>query len=126
MYGHNFGGGRGNVTLQAEYNHEQRVFGSDIPWYRHADGFVVSDVDAGLLPSQHNSDGFPDRVFVRDIRSSTISAYGLVPCHPADGRIWCRTKCTLWHGTRGHERRPLNHRRDGRDERGGVYVYLSL
>ena len=61
---------QGQHHLQGEYNHEQRVFGSDIPWLRHNDGFIVSDVDAGLLASQHNSDGFPDRIFVRDIRSS--------------------------------------------------------
>ena len=34
MAGKNFAGGRGNVTVQAEYNHEQRVFGSDLPWLR--------------------------------------------------------------------------------------------
>ncbi len=79
MFGHNFAGGKGNITLQGEYNHEQRVFASDIPWLRSVDGFIVSDVDAGLTPSQHGSDGFPDRVFVRDIRSSTISRFGLVP-----------------------------------------------
>jgi TonB dependent receptor. len=91
MYGHNFGGGRGNITLQGEYNHDQRVFGSDIPWYRQADGFVVSDVDAGLLPNQHNSDGFPDRIFVQDIRSSTISAFGLVPISQQQSVAPCGT-----------------------------------
>jgi len=79
MWGKNFNGGKGNITLQGEYAHDQRVFASDIPWLRENDGFVVSDVDGGLLPSQHGSDGFPDRVFVRDLRSSTISLYGLVP-----------------------------------------------
>jgi outer membrane receptor protein involved in Fe transport len=79
MWGKNFNEGRGNITLQAEYNHDERVFASDIPWLRSQNGFVVSDVDAGLAPSQHGSDSFPDRVFVRDIRSSTISRFGLVP-----------------------------------------------
>src|SRR4051794_19766888 len=78
MAGKNFGGGRGNITVQAEYNHEQRVFGSDIPWLRRVDGFIVSDVDTGLAGSQHNSDGFPDNIFVRDIRSATISPFGMV------------------------------------------------
>lgn len=79
MWGKNFAGGKGNITLQGEYAHDQRVFASDIPWDREVDGFVVSDVDGGLAPSQHGSDGFPDRVFVHDIRSSTISRFGLVP-----------------------------------------------
>jgi outer membrane receptor protein involved in Fe transport len=79
MWGRNFNDGKGNITLQGEYAHDQRVFASDIPWLRRNDGFIVSDVDTGLAPSQHGSDGFPDRVFVRDIRSSTISPFGLVP-----------------------------------------------
>jgi outer membrane receptor protein involved in Fe transport len=79
MAGKNFGGGRGNVTVQAEYNHEDRIFGSDLPWLRRVDGFIVSDVDTGLAANQHGSDGFPDRVFVQDIRSATISRFGLVP-----------------------------------------------
>lgn len=78
MWGKNFNGGKGNITLQGEYNHDQRVFVSDVPWYRENDGFIVSDVDSGLLPSQHGSDGFPDRIFVRDIRSATASPFGMV------------------------------------------------
>ena len=79
LFGKNFDDGRGNVTLHAEYNHENRVFASDIPWLRQQNGFAVVDVDAGLPPSLHNSDGVPDRAFVRDIRSSTINRFGLVP-----------------------------------------------
>jgi outer membrane receptor protein involved in Fe transport len=79
MWGRNFNDGKGNITLQGEYAHDQRVFASDVPWLRTQNLFVVSDVDGGLLPSQHGSDGFPDRVFVRDVRSSTISPFGLVP-----------------------------------------------
>src|SRR6476661_3232459 len=60
MAGKNFADGRGNITLQAEYNHEKRVFGSDIPWLRQVNGFIVSDVDVfpGIADA-HNSDGFP-------------------------------------------------------------------
>src|SRR5205814_7303214 len=83
MAGKNFGGGRGNITLQAEYNHESRIFASDLPWLRRQDGFIVSDVDTGLAPSQHGSDAFPDRIFVTDIRSATISRFGLVPIQQA-------------------------------------------
>jgi outer membrane receptor protein involved in Fe transport len=83
MAGKNFAGGRGNITLQAEYNHEQRIFASDLPWLRQQNGFIVSDVDTGLAPSQHGSDSFPDRIFVTDIRSATISRFGLVPIQQA-------------------------------------------
>ncbi len=79
MFGRDFAGGKGNITLQGEYTRDNRVFGSEIPWFRSADLFVVSDVDAGLSASAHNSDGFPDRVLLRDVRSSTISEFGLVP-----------------------------------------------
>src|SRR5437868_7467916 len=79
MAGKNFGGGRGNITLQAEYNHESRIFASDLPWLRRQDGFIVSDVDAfpPSVTNAHGNDFFPDRVFVTDIRSATISRFGL-------------------------------------------------
>jgi outer membrane receptor protein involved in Fe transport len=83
MAGKNFGGGKGNITLQAEYNHEQRIFGSDLPWLRRQDGFIVSDVDAFTAANAHGTDSFPDRVFVQDIRSATISRFGLVPIQEA-------------------------------------------
>jgi outer membrane receptor protein involved in Fe transport len=77
LAGHNFAGGRGNITIDAEYTHENRVFASDVPWYRSQNLYITTDVDTGGLPN--GSDGFPDRVFVNDIRSSTVSIYGLVP-----------------------------------------------
>ena len=55
MAGKNFGDGRGNVTVQGEYNHDNRVFGSEIPWFRQQDLFVVSDVDGGLSGPRPNS-----------------------------------------------------------------------
>lgn len=91
MAGKNFGDGRGNVTVQAEYTHEDRIFGSDLPWLRRVDGFIVSDVDAGLAASQHGSDAFPDRVFVTDIRSATISRFGLVPIQEGSNNAICGT-----------------------------------
>jgi outer membrane receptor protein involved in Fe transport len=77
MAGHNFDGGKGNITVQGEYSHQNRVFGSDVPWLRRLDGTAVVDVDTNGLPE--NSDGFPDRIFVRDIRLSTTSLYGMIP-----------------------------------------------
>lgn len=73
MYGKNFAGGRGNITVQGEYSNQERLFGSQIPQYRTVNGFVVVDTD----PS--GSDGIPDRVFLRDVRSATINRFGLVP-----------------------------------------------
>jgi len=78
IFGHNFGGGKGNITLSAEYTHQDRVFGSQIPWLAHdVTQLAVVDVDPGGLPN--GSDGFPDRVIVHDVRQATISLYGLVP-----------------------------------------------
>ncbi|MFM5894047.1 MAG: TonB-dependent receptor domain-containing protein, partial [Novosphingobium sp.] len=77
MAGKNFADGRGNVTVHAEYAHSERVYAADVPWFRQADGFATVDVDSGGLPN--GSDGFPDAVFVRDIRSATIHRWGLVP-----------------------------------------------
>lgn len=80
MYGMNFADGRGNVTVHAEYAHSDRVFGSDIPFLQRVDGFLLVDTDTGacgLTPaagcSPGGSDGFPDRVFFRDIRLANIN-----------------------------------------------------
>jgi outer membrane receptor protein involved in Fe transport len=97
MYGMNFGEGAGNITVHGEYARQERVFASDIPWFRQNDGFVGIDADTtacnGLgLPTppattclQNGSDGFPDAVFFRDIRGSTIHFNGLIPIAQAQG-----------------------------------------
>jgi outer membrane receptor protein involved in Fe transport len=77
MVGRNFLDNRANVTLHGEYARQGRVFGSDIPELRQQNGFLVVDVDTPGLPN--GSDGFPDRVFFRDIRSASINRFGLVP-----------------------------------------------
>lgn len=75
--GKNFADGRGNLTAAVEYSKQDRLFGSQVPYFRQANGFVTNDVDgAGLA---NGSDGIPDLVFGRDIRSSTIARFGLVP-----------------------------------------------
>jgi outer membrane receptor protein involved in Fe transport len=77
MYGQNFGGDRGNITLHGEFAHQSRIFGNQIPSFRRVDSLGVVDVDtAGLA---NGSDGFPDRIFIRDIRSASINRFGLVP-----------------------------------------------
>ena len=47
MWGTNFGDNRGNVTLHAEYAHQDRVFASDIPFLRSVEG--------ERLPSESNT-----------------------------------------------------------------------
>ena len=77
LYGKNFGDGRGNVTIHAEYANQDRIYGSDIDSFRRVDGLGVIDVDpAGLVSS---SDGFPDRAFFTDFRTASIHRFGLVP-----------------------------------------------
>ena len=78
MVGRNFMDNRANVTLHGEYARQERVFGSDIPSFRQQDGFGVIDADggAGIV---NGGDGFPDRIFLRDIRSASIHYNGLVP-----------------------------------------------
>lgn len=77
MYGHNFADDRANVTVHGEFANQERVFGSDIPWLRRQDNFLVVDVDPAGLPQ--GSDNVADRTFFRDLRSASIHRFGLVP-----------------------------------------------
>jgi hypothetical protein len=54
---------------------QERV--SQLPWLRQVNGFAVVDVDPSGLPN--GSDGFPDSIFLRDIRSASINRFGLIP-----------------------------------------------
>ena len=78
MFGQNFAGGRGNITLHAEYANSDRVFASDVPAFRRNQNYAVIDADggAGLV---NGGDGVIDRAFFTDIRSTTIHYAGLVP-----------------------------------------------
>lgn len=73
MFGRNFADGRGNITLHGEFSHQDRVFGSDIPAFHSVDAFVTADIDTA------GSDFVPDAVFARDVRSTTINRFGLIP-----------------------------------------------
>lgn len=77
MTGRNFADGKGNITLHGEYSRQERVFASDVPAFRQQDGLFTVDADTGGLPN--GSDGFPDAIFLRDVRSGTINPYGLIP-----------------------------------------------
>jgi outer membrane receptor protein involved in Fe transport len=87
MAGKNFSEGRGNITIQGEYARQERIYASDIPIFRRADGFATVDTDsAGLISG---SDGFPDAVFFRDIRSGTTNRFGLVSVPQQQGAGRC-------------------------------------
>lgn len=90
MAGKNFADGRGNVTVHAEYSHQDRVYGSEVSWLRNSqDGFLVTDVDtAGLA---QGSDGFPDRAYFRNISSASIYYNGLVPIAQPTTNAKCGT-----------------------------------
>ncbi|WP_341711094.1 TonB-dependent receptor domain-containing protein [Erythrobacter sp.] len=83
--GKNFADGRGNVTIAAEYSKQERIYASDIPEARLNNGFYRVDVD----PSGSSSNGIPDSVFARDIRSATISRRGLVAFPQSAPRAEC-------------------------------------
>ncbi|HSI18684.1 MAG TPA: TonB-dependent receptor [Sphingomonas sp.] len=89
MAGHNFADGRGNITISGQYSHQERVFASDVPWLQTNNGVFAVDTDSGGLPN--GSDGFPDAVFVRDVRSATINPYGLIPVQQQPGIAACGT-----------------------------------
>jgi outer membrane receptor protein involved in Fe transport len=78
MVGTNFGDGRGNFTVHAEYARTDRVFASDVDAFRRNDNFAVIDADggAGIV---NGGDGFIDRNFFTNISSTTINYNGLVP-----------------------------------------------
>src|SRR5437868_9713257 len=94
MYGLNFNDGAGNITLHGEYSRQERIFASDIPWFRTQNGFFTVDSDAStaLNPLVNGSDGFPDAIFIRDVRSVTINPRGLVPIvQPTGAGALCGT-----------------------------------
>ncbi|NYD92182.1 TonB-dependent receptor domain-containing protein [Sphingomonas melonis] len=98
MAGKTFADGRANITLHGEYSHQQRVFGSDIPWFRRVDGLGLVDVDPSL---PNGSDGFPDRTFLRDMRSAAINRFGLVPITQPGANAQCGTGIGTTNGAPG-------------------------
>ncbi|AUW59699.1 TonB-dependent receptor [Sphingobium sp. SCG-1] len=80
LAGTNFSDGRGNIAVNLEYAQQSKFFASGRRKLRQNDGLVVVDSDTGA-----SSDGNPDRVFLRDIRSTTISLGGLTNIPSATG-----------------------------------------
>jgi outer membrane receptor protein involved in Fe transport len=76
MVGKNFGDGRGNITLHAEYARQDRVFTSDVPYLRTVEGLGIVDSDPG--GTVNGSDGNPDQIYFRNITNRNGSRYGTV------------------------------------------------
>ena len=75
LAGKNFAENRGNIAVNLEYAHQTDYYGSD-RHLRNQDGFVL--VDSDPAGSVNGSDGVPDRIFMRDIRSATFANGGMV------------------------------------------------
>lgn len=75
LAGTNFADGRGNIAVNLEYARQSKYFSSGRKQLRQNNGFVVVDTDPAGSPN--GSDGNPDRVFLRDLRSTTIALGGL-------------------------------------------------
>ncbi len=87
VWGKNFADGRGNITLSAEYNHQNRVYAADVPWLDRVDSLLTTDIDpAGLT---QGSDGTFDRTYFTDVRLANIHVNGLVPITQGSARAGC-------------------------------------
>jgi outer membrane receptor protein involved in Fe transport len=72
LAGTNFADGRGNIAVNLEYAHQSDYYAGNRKRLRQVDNFVIVDTDPA------GSDGTPDRVFLRDIRSTTNSLGGFL------------------------------------------------
>ena len=76
LIGKNFADGRGNVALNVEYARQDDAFASGRKWLREQSGFLTVDSDPSGLPE--GSDGIPDNLFFKNIRSASLSSTGTV------------------------------------------------
>jgi outer membrane receptor protein involved in Fe transport len=74
LAGKNFSDGRGNVTVNFEYARQNDYYGSQRPNLRQTNSFVTVDTDPAS--AVNGSDGNPDAVFMKDIRSALYSDAG--------------------------------------------------
>lgn len=84
LAGKNFADGRGNIAINLEYARRDQAWGDERTWLQN--GLVTVDTDPAGAPN--GSDGVPDHVFFRDIRSSTFSNTGTVRFAPG-GTFGC-------------------------------------
>ncbi len=88
LAGKNFAGDRGNVAVNVEYATADDFYAAAHGPLKQVNGFLTIDTDPAGTPN--GSDGNPDRVFFRDIRSTTISVGGLTSIRqPAGATALC-------------------------------------
>jgi outer membrane receptor protein involved in Fe transport len=92
LAGKNFAGGRGNVAVNLEYARRDQAFGAHRDWLRNALVTVDEDPAGG-------SDGNPDHVLFRDVRSSTFSNTGTLFFGAGSGAFFNNFNCGV--GTNG-------------------------
>ncbi|WP_416611867.1 TonB-dependent receptor domain-containing protein [Sphingomonas sp. MJ1 (PH-R8)] len=86
--GKNFAEGRGNIAVNLEYARQNDFYASDRKSYRTVNSFLTVDTDpAGSI---NGSDGIPDRILYRDVRSTAVSSGGLILFGPG-GNNRCGT-----------------------------------
>ena len=78
MYGKNFADDRGNVTSTPNMRTRTASSRSDVPWLRSSRR-PRRRRRRCRRRAANGSDGIPDRIFFRDIRSATINRFGLIP-----------------------------------------------
>jgi outer membrane receptor protein involved in Fe transport len=84
VWGTNFSEGRGNVAVNVEYAKQNDWYASQRKSYRTQNTFIQVQADAPGLPN--GSDGIPDSVFLRDVRSGIYSNGGtFLGCCDATG-----------------------------------------
>ncbi|MDB5697963.1 MAG: TonB-dependent receptor [Alphaproteobacteria bacterium] len=72
--GKNFADGRGNIAASFEYSRQNQFLGSNRSYYAENANFTVVDTDPASAPS----DNKPDRIFIRNRTSPTLSSQGYV------------------------------------------------
>jgi outer membrane receptor protein involved in Fe transport len=84
VWGTNFAEGRGNVAVNVEYARQEDWYASQRKSYRTQNTWVQVDSDPSGLTN--GSDGVPDSVFTRDVRSGLYSNGGtFLGCCDASG-----------------------------------------
>ena len=74
--GTNFADNRGNVAVNLEYARQNAFFASGRDYLRNNNNFIVVDTDpAGAV---NGSDGVPDRLLFRDIRTTAVTTGGMM------------------------------------------------
>jgi outer membrane receptor protein involved in Fe transport len=99
--GKNFSDARGNIAAAVEYSLQDRLFASQVPWLREQEAFITRDADGTGAAFPNGSDGIFDTVLTRNVRSSTIARYALIPIiETRNAAAPCGTGIAAANGTR--------------------------